>query len=97
MDQARIYLKLDTQGYDLKVFSGTERLRKIIFALQSEMSILPIYEGLPHVTESIAVYEKAGFEIAGMYPISLDNATLRMIEFDCLMVNAKNNINASCE
>ncbi|MEB3160914.1 MAG: FkbM family methyltransferase [Synechocystis sp.] len=93
LDQARIYLKLDTQGYDLQVFAGTEKLRKLILALQSEMSILPIYEGMPHVTQSITVYEKAGFEIAGMYPVSLDNSTLRVIEFDCLMVNPENHLN----
>lgn len=88
-DQARMYLKMDTQGYDLEVFSGLGSLCESIVALQTEMSVIPIYQNMPHLTESILFFENTGFELAGMYPVNLDRSTLRVIEFDCLMVNSR--------
>ncbi len=85
---ARIYLKMDTQGYDLEVFSGLGDKRKYISVLQSELSVTPIYEGMPHLTESISFFEAAGFELAGLFPVNRDQSTLQVIEYDCLMVNA---------
>jgi FkbM family methyltransferase len=86
IDQPRVFLKLDTQGYDLAALAGAgERLDEFV-ALQSELSCIPIYEGMPHVTEQIAAYEAAGFTIAGMFPVSWDTDTLAVIELDVLMV-----------
>jgi FkbM family methyltransferase len=86
LDRARIYLKMDTQGYDLEVFMGLGEMDKQVLALQSEMSVVPIYQGMPHLTASISFFEQAGFGIAGMYPVSTEKLALRVVEFDCLMV-----------
>lgn len=88
LDELRIYLKMDTQGYDLEVFGGVGNILKHIVALQSEVSVLPIYENMPHITDSISLFEKAGFDLAGMYPISYSGATLQVVEFDCLMIKS---------
>jgi FkbM family methyltransferase len=82
----RIYLKLDTQGYDMQAFAGAgDRLQEIA-GMQSEVACVPIYDGMPRLPEQIATYESAGFEITGMFPVSRDSATLRVIEFDVTMV-----------
>jgi FkbM family methyltransferase len=80
----RIFLKLDTQGYDVEAFRGMGSKIKNVVALQSEVSFIPIYEGMPHWTESITAYESAGFEMVGMFPVTWDAG--RIIECDCLMV-----------
>ena len=86
IDHPRLYLKLDTQGYDLQALAGAgDRLRDVV-AMQSEVSCIPIYEGMPHLTQQIATYEEAGFASAGMFPVSWDHETLAVIEFDVLMV-----------
>jgi FkbM family methyltransferase len=82
----RIFLKLDTQGYDLEVFEGLGHRLTNVLALQSEVSLIPIYDGMPHWTESIARYEAAGFGVVGMYPVTRDGP--RVIEYDCLMQRA---------
>lgn len=88
LDEPRIYLKLDTQGYDLPAFRGAgDRVGEIV-GLQSEVGCLTIYEGMPRLPEQLETYEAAGFEISGMYPVSRHEATLRVIEFDMLMVRA---------
>jgi FkbM family methyltransferase len=86
IDDPRLFLKLDTQGYDLQALAGAgDRLRDVV-AMQSEVSCIPIYEGMPHLTQQIATYEEAGFAAAGMFPVSWDRETLAVIEFDVLMV-----------
>ena len=80
----RIFLKMDTQGFDLEVFRGLGTKLRHVYALQSEISVLPIYKGMPHWTESILTYERAGFSIAGMFPVTRDS--LNVIEYDSLLV-----------
>jgi FkbM family methyltransferase len=84
--QPRPYLKLDTQGFDLEVFAGLgERVGDVV-AMQSELALLQIYEGMPRLPEALAAYEAAGFAVTAMYPVSRQSRTARVLEFDCVMV-----------
>lgn len=87
--QSNIHLKMDTQGYDLDVFRGAKNSLQNITSIQSELSVLPVYEGMPDYLESLATYRNAGFEITGMFPVSHDSATLMVIEFDCVFVESQ--------
>jgi FkbM family methyltransferase len=82
----RVFLKLDTQGYDLKAFNGAGERVHDLLGMQSEVSCVPIYDGMPHMVEQMAAYEKAGFAPAGMFQVSRDRKTMRIIEFDVVMV-----------
>ena len=85
-DLARTYLKLDTQGYDLEVLRGAERIIRTIPALQTEVSFIPIYGGMPDYKEALSTLERHGFQVADFFLVSKDQAN-RAIEFDCIMVN----------
>lgn len=88
IDDPRLYLKLDTQGYDLEVFAGLgERVRDFV-GMQSEVAVLRIYEGMPRLTEAIETYERAGFEITGMFPVTREETTGRVLEFDCVLARS---------
>ncbi len=84
----RPYLKLDTQGYDLEVFAGLGDTAESFVAMQSEVALLRIYAGMPRMSEALNVYEAAGFEIAGLYTVTKDVRTSRVLEFDCILVRA---------
>ncbi len=84
----RPYLKLDTQGFDLEVFAGLGHRAKDCVGMQSEVALLRIYEGMPRLPEALAVYEAAGFEVAGMYLVTGERKTARALEFDCILVRA---------
>jgi FkbM family methyltransferase len=84
IDNKQIFLKMDTQGYDLEVFKGVGDKIKNIIALQSEISMIPIYDGMPTWMESISTFEKAGFSLVGLFPVNPDEG--KIIEYDCLMV-----------
>ncbi|MFC4505048.1 MULTISPECIES: FkbM family methyltransferase [Streptomyces] len=83
------YLKMDTQGYDLEVFAGAGKRAGEFAGMQSEVACLRLYEGSPTMGESVAVYEAEGFGITGMYPVTREATTGRVIEFDCVMMRAE--------
>jgi len=85
----RILLKLDTQGFDLEAFAGVGHWQDQLVALQSEVALMQIYEGMPRMPESLAVFESAGFEVTGMFPVSREARTARVLEYDCVMVRAE--------
>jgi FkbM family methyltransferase len=82
---ARILLKMDTQGFDLEVFEGAGKSISRICALISELSLMPIYEGMPRYAEMLETYENSGFAVCGVFPVSR-TSDLALIEVDCLMV-----------
>ena len=84
----RCFLKMDTQGYDLEVFAGLGRWVGHVVGLQSEVAVIALYSGMPRMAEAIACYEAAGFELTGLFPVSHDEPSGRVIEFDCVLVRA---------
>ncbi len=84
--EPRVYLKLDTQGYDVMAFRGAGDRIADVLAMQSEVSCLPIYEGMPQLEEQLREYRAAGFDIAGLFPVSMHRPTLRVLEFDAVLV-----------
>jgi FkbM family methyltransferase len=81
----KIFLKLDTQGFDQEAFAGAEGVMSAIQALQAEVPFLSIYDGAPRYAEAMAAFEAAGFETTGLFPVKRDRKTHRMIEMDCVM------------
>lgn len=82
-DMSRIHLKMDTQGYDLKVFAGARETLKAVQTLQAELSIHALYEGMPNYLTALTAYAEAGFSPSGWFPILRDKGAL--IECDVLM------------
>jgi FkbM family methyltransferase len=89
LDGRRPFLKLDTQGFDLDVFAGAGDAIQRFVGMQSELALMEIYKGMPNMRQSLRAYEKAGFEIAALYPVSRQTRTGRVLEYDCVMVRAK--------
>ena len=81
----RVHLKLDTQGFDLKVLSGFDKLLSCVISLQIELSIMPIYEGQPSYLDTLAVLSSYGFIPTCFYPVSRQK-DLALIEMDALFV-----------
>jgi FkbM family methyltransferase len=82
---ARVFMKLDTQGWDLEVLRGAEDLLSRVVGIQTEVSIKPLYEGMPHYTETFDYVQSKGFELSGVFPVLRDER-LRLVELDCVFV-----------
>ena len=81
------YLKLDTQGFDLEVIRGASSTLPNVSALQTELTLLPIYERAPLYPEMLDALRERGFDITAMFPVGRDHR-LRAMELDCVMVNS---------
>jgi FkbM family methyltransferase len=84
--ELRIFLKMDTQGFDLEVIKGLGQFVSEIVALQSEISMVPIYKGMPHYLESLNVYESMNFVPSNFFLVNRQPASLMAVEMDCIMV-----------
>ncbi|MET0325231.1 MAG: FkbM family methyltransferase [Ilumatobacteraceae bacterium] len=80
-----VFLKMDTQGWDLEVFRGARSCLERIPLLQSEMSVRPIYDRMPDFREALTAYEEHGYAISALYPVGRDQQ-FRLAEFDCVLV-----------
>ena len=81
------YLKMDTQGFDLEVLKGAEAVLDRVPALQTEIPVQLIYQGMPDWREAVARLEALGFGLSALFAISRDPVG-RVVEFDCFAVNA---------
>jgi FkbM family methyltransferase len=85
-DTKNMFLKMDTQGYDLEVIKGAKKTLPSILALQTEISALSIYQSMPDYLFSLKTLAQEGFDITFLNPISMDRF-LRIVEFDCILIN----------
>lgn len=82
-DTRRILLKMDTQGFDLKVFAGATGWLPNIVGIISELSMQPIYHSMASWQDALNTYAAAGYEPAEFVPLSVQND--QVIEFDCVL------------
>ena len=81
-----IFLKLDTQGFDLEVLKGAGDLLAGVPLLQTELSIIPIYAGMPRYDDVLRFLETRGFTPSGIFPVEESPFPL-LIELDCILIN----------
>ena len=89
LNKKKVFLKLDTQGYDNRVIRGALQTLKHVQILQTEISCKGIYKGTPSVTQRLDELFSIGFNIVGIFPISRDKNTMEILEFDCLLIRGK--------
>lgn len=91
ISEPRIYLKMDTQGWDLHVLAGSSGVLDRVLALQSEISVQNIYAGMSSYLDSLDRMAKLGFKPSAFVPVSRD-AGLGVVEFNCVMVRAHSQV-----
>jgi FkbM family methyltransferase len=79
----RVFLKMDTQGWDREVLRGAEGTLSRVIGLQSEVSVLPLYEGMTDYLDAIRELQGLGFDLTGIYPVAYDG--IRIVELDVVL------------
>lgn len=77
-----IFLKIDTQGFELQVLQGAHNLLPQIKGLQLELSLVPLYEGETMYLEMISNINALGFDLHGLFSTFTDVTTGRMLQAD---------------
>jgi hypothetical protein len=75
----QIFLKVDTQGLDHAVFIGASNLLRHVQGVIFEMSVIAIYDEVPHYTETLRLLEQHGLGLYSVTPIAREKGS------DCLM------------
>jgi len=83
----RIYLKMDTQGFDLAVMRGAQGCLDRVAALQTELSLKALYDHMPDWITALAEFNAAGYEPSAFFAVCRDNK-MRLSEMDCVMVRS---------
>jgi FkbM family methyltransferase len=83
----RAYLKLDVQGYERQVLDGAGAALARFEAIELELSVTPLYEGQPTLTDMLPLLAERGFRPVCLEPILLDDEGLLM-ELDGLFARA---------
>ena len=81
-----IYLKLDVQGYEMKVLDGATDSLGRVQAIETEVNLVDLYAEQPALCELLGRLEPAGFELFALEPCFLDPRTGQMLEMDALLV-----------
>jgi FkbM family methyltransferase len=84
----RVFLKVDTQGYDLAVIEGATGCLDHVVGVQIEMSVMPIYEGVTSYIDAFRFMHDRGFSPSGVFSVVRDEC-LRVYEFDGVFVRAR--------
>ena len=80
-----VYLKLDTQGFDLQVFMGAKGVLDQIVALQTELAFRTIYAGASDWLAMTAELATKGYKPSYFLPISFDDG-LTILEADGIFI-----------
>ena len=79
-----IFLKMDVQGFELKVLEGASGILPRIKGLQLEISLLPLYEGEPTLTEVLEKLDQLNYELYAVTPGFTDMDSGRLLQLDCI-------------
>jgi FkbM family methyltransferase len=83
----RLFLKIDTQGWEGKVMTGAGAYLDRILGMQVEVSVKPVYDGMTRYLETLALLETHGLELTGIFPVMRD-PELRIVELDCVLIRS---------
>ncbi len=84
----KVWLKIDTQGYEAEVILGAEKLMRRIDGLECELSLLPLYDGQPLIDEMLGTIYRMGFRMVGVYPAFLAPETNYILQMDGTFLRA---------
>jgi len=83
----RVYLKIDTQGYEREVLLGVERNLDKISAVQVELGTMQLYEAQPSYIEVCRFMQDSRFSVAQIYSSEHFAADGKLLDMDIVFIN----------
>lgn len=82
-------LKLDVQGYELEVLGGGERALQAASVVETEVSLVELYQGQPLIVDVISYMAERGFGPAGLRQGFVNTKTDEALQADILFVRER--------
>ena len=78
----KLLLKIDTQGYEMSVLEGAQKLLPQVSGVQLELSVAQLYDGQVLYLEMLQWLQARGFNLWSVIPGFVDPSSVRMLQFD---------------
>lgn len=88
-DSDRIYLKIDTQGYEKYALEGASRIIPLIRAIQLELSLVNLYDGAPVFRDMLDYMDNLGYSLYWIKPGFTDVQSGQMLQLDAIFSKSK--------
>ncbi|MFL9989435.1 FkbM family methyltransferase [Paraburkholderia sediminicola] len=83
----RPFLKMDTQGFDVKIVQASAHIMRDFVGMQSELAIAKLYATSVDFREAITEYERCGFSLSAFVPNNSGHFPC-LLEIDCVMIRS---------
>ena len=83
---SRLFIKIDTQGFEWQVLDGAPETLKIAHGVLLELSLVPLYEGQRLWREIIVRLEAEGFTLWAIQKGFTDQRTGRSLQLDAIFL-----------
>lgn len=80
----RLFLKCDTEGFDVEVVKGAAGTLAAVYGLESEVAMQIVFRGEPRYLEALSYYESLGFVLVDLW-LNCKTADGDALECECLM------------
>jgi FkbM family methyltransferase len=88
-DRSKVFLKIDTQGYEDRVLEGGRQTLGRAVGLCVELSFVPLYAGQLLYKEMVPRLEALGFELWNLTPALIDKNDGRLLQADGTFFRAR--------
>jgi FkbM family methyltransferase len=88
-EASRIFLKVDTQGYERQVLEGAPAILRKAIGVALEVSLEPLYGGARLMPEMVHYMQDMGFDLWGVSPAFVDERTGRSLQLDALFFRSQ--------
>jgi FkbM family methyltransferase len=82
----RVFLKIDTQGFEPQVLEGAGAILSQVPLLQLEASLVPLFEGAGTIEDTIRLVRGLGYEPADILPTFYHHDSGHLMQADLLSV-----------
>lgn len=82
LPDSKVFLKIDTQGFEDFVLQGADGILDRIMGIQLELSLIPLYSGQQLYDEMILRMKRAGFDLWGISSAFVDVDSGRTLQVD---------------
>ena len=85
LPKGRLFLKVDTQGYEQEVLEGGADCLSEFLGIQMELPITHLYENVWRFDQALSYMIERGFEISNLIPVNYDpQDPVSLLEIDCI-------------
>tara|TARA_R110002074_G_scaffold386404_1_gene568084 strand:- start:2168 stop:2890 length:723 start_codon:yes stop_codon:yes gene_type:complete len=85
----KLYLKIDTQGYEKQVLDGSDGVLKQIWGIQAELSFVDLYKDQCHGLDLIDLVKGLGFNLYGFSNGFRDEKTKELLQADGFFIRSR--------